>query len=94
MARSAAVGWQVDWTKLQEQGTASRVRPGVRDIVCGWLERLTDSASDLLAATAVLVEEATFNHLSRVAALDEMEAVAALDELISRQIFLEVDKGL
>jgi DNA-binding SARP family transcriptional activator len=93
-AASSAAGWQVDWAKLQEQGTAFRVWPGVREIVRGWLERLTDSASQLLAATAVLVEEATFNHLYRVANLDEMEAITALDELLSRQILLGADSGL
>lgn len=93
-AASAAGGWQVDWGKLQEQTTASHVWPGIREIVHGWLARLTDSASQLMAATAVLVEEATFNHLVHVANLDEMEAITALDELLSRQILLEADKGL
>ena len=93
-AASSAAGWQLDWARLQEQATTMRVWPGVREIVRGWLQRLTDSASQLLAATAVLVEEATFNHLYRVAGLDESEAITALDELLARQILLEADSGL
>ncbi|MFO7679129.1 MAG: BTAD domain-containing putative transcriptional regulator [Chloroflexota bacterium] len=93
-AASSAAGWQVDWAKLQEQATTMHIWPGVREIVRGWLQRLTDSASQLLAATAVLVEEASFNHLYRVAGLDESEAITALDELLARQILLEADSGL
>ncbi|MFZ1395461.1 MAG: AAA family ATPase, partial [Candidatus Promineifilaceae bacterium] len=93
-AASSADGWQVDWAKLQEQATTMHIWPGVREIVRGWLQRLTDSASQLLAATAVLVEEASFNHLYRVAGLDENEAITALDELLARQILLEADSKL
>lgn len=92
-ASSTAARWQVDWARLREQTTTMRVWPGVREIVCGWLARLTDPASNLLTATAVLVEEASFNHLYRVAGLDESEAITALDELLARQILLEADSG-
>ena len=91
---SAESGWQVDWGKLQEQGASSHIWLGVREIVRDWLERLTDSANRLLAATAVLAEKATFDHLYHVANLDEMEAITALDELLNRQILLETDKQL
>ena len=56
-AASSAAGWQVDWVKLQEQRTVSRVWPGVREIVRSWLARLSGPAGHLVEAAAVLVEE-------------------------------------
>ena len=86
-------GWQVDWSKLDVQALESdtRVLPGVHAIIQGWLERITAPAGNLLAAAAVLGQEASFDNLCRVAGLDEIQALAALDELLARQLLLEAD---
>ncbi len=91
---ASSIEWQVDWNRLQERTTAVGVWPGVREIVRSWLARLTVPAASVLEAAAVLVEEASFGNLLRVAALDEQEAVTALDELLNRQLLREADKGL
>jgi DNA-binding SARP family transcriptional activator/tetratricopeptide (TPR) repeat protein len=87
------IGWQVDWSKLDLQALESdtRVLPGVHAMVQGWLERLTAPAANLLAAAAVLGQDATFNNLCQVAGLDEIQALAALDELLTRQLLLEAE---
>jgi DNA-binding SARP family transcriptional activator len=90
-----SVAWQVDWSKLDEQGwgSGSRVLPGVREIIRGWLERITAPAGELLTAAAVLGQEASFDHLCRVAGLDEIRALTALDELLARGLLLEADEA-
>jgi DNA-binding SARP family transcriptional activator/predicted ATPase len=89
------IGWQVEWSKLDMQALESdtRVLPGVQAMIQGWLERLTAPAGNLLAAAAVLGQEATFDNLCRVAGLDEIQALAALDELLARQLLLEADES-
>jgi DNA-binding SARP family transcriptional activator/predicted ATPase len=87
--------WIVDWPKLDEQtrGSGSRVLPGVREIIRGWLDRVTAPAGELLTAAAVLGREASFDHLCRVAGLEEIQAVTALDELLTRGLLLEADEA-
>lgn len=68
--------------------------PGVREIIRGWLGRITASAGELLTAAAVLAQSASFDHLWRVAGLEEIEAMKALDELLSKQLLLEGDQTL
>jgi DNA-binding SARP family transcriptional activator/predicted ATPase len=88
-------GWQVDWPKFDAQSLASgtRVLPGAHAIIQGWLERISPSAGNLLAAAAVLGQEAKFDNLCRVAGLDVIQALAALDELLARQLLLEADEA-
>jgi len=85
--------WMVDWPKFNEQlpGSGSKVLPGVREIIQGWLQRISTPAGHLLAAAAVLGQEASFDHLSQVAGLEEMQTLTALDELLARQLLLEAD---
>jgi DNA-binding SARP family transcriptional activator/tetratricopeptide (TPR) repeat protein len=92
---TGAIGWQVDWSKLDMKTLESdiSVLPGVHAMIQGWLERLTAPAGNLLAAAAVLSQEATFDNLRRVASLDEIQALAALDELLGRQLLLEADEN-
>jgi DNA-binding SARP family transcriptional activator/tetratricopeptide (TPR) repeat protein len=84
-------GWQVNWSKLDVGALESdtRVLPGVHAIIQGWLERITAPAGNLLAAAAVLGQQATFDNLCRVTGLDEIQALAALDDLLARQLLLE-----
>ncbi len=90
---TTSAAWQVDWSKFDGQvlGSSGRVLPGVREIIRGWLGRITAPAGELLAAASVLAQAASFDHLCRVAGLEEIQAMAALDELLSRQLLLEAD---
>lgn len=85
--------WLVDWPKFSRQALRleSRVLPGVREIIRGWLNRITSPAGELLTAAAVLGQAASFDHLCRVAGLEEVQALTALDELLARQLLLEAD---
>jgi predicted ATPase/DNA-binding SARP family transcriptional activator len=85
--------WWVDWSKLDEQALESgtRVLPGVLDLIRGWLHRISPPAAELLAAAAILDQEASFDYLRRVAGLEETQMLSALDELLSRGLLLESD---
>jgi DNA-binding SARP family transcriptional activator/predicted ATPase len=89
-----SAAWQVDWPTLEEQGSWSRVLPGVQAIIRGWLGRISVPAGGLLAAASVLAQNASFDHLCRVAGLEENQAMAALDELLGQQLLLEGDEAL
>ncbi len=84
--------WRVDWSKFDQQAFESGVRvlPGVQEIIRGWLGRISAPAGELLAAAAVLGHDASFDNLCRVAELEEIQALTALDELLARQLLLEV----
>ena len=94
LPNTTSAAWQVDWPTLDERGSWSRVLPGVRDIVRGWLDGISAPAGEILAAASVLAQEASFDHLCHVAALEEIEVMTALDELLSRQLLLEADDAL
>jgi DNA-binding SARP family transcriptional activator/tetratricopeptide (TPR) repeat protein len=87
--------WRVDWSKFDEQmsGSSSKVSPGVQELIRSWLGRISAPASQLLTAAAVLGQEATFDHLSRVTGLDEIQTLNALDEVLARQLLLEADEA-
>ncbi len=88
-----STSWHVDWSRLDEQalGSGSRVLPGVQELIQGWLDRISGPASQLLTAAAVLGQEASFDRLCRVAGLEEIQALTPLDELLAKQLLLEVD---
>ncbi|MDT8305393.1 MAG: BTAD domain-containing putative transcriptional regulator [Anaerolineae bacterium] len=90
-----AATWHLDWQRLDQQSllTESRVLPGIQEIIRGWLERISGPAARLLAAAAVLGQDASFDRLGRVAGLQEMEALIALDELLARQLLLESNEA-
>ena len=77
----------------QALGSETRVLSGVQEIIRGWLDRISASAGDLLTAAAILGQEASFDHLCRVAGLEEIQALTALDELLARQLLLEPDEA-
>jgi len=91
LADTESRAWRVDWQKFNEQALDSslRVLPGVREIIQGWLERISKNAGALLSATAVLDQEASFDRLCRVAGIDEIQALPALDELLDRHLLVE-----
>jgi predicted ATPase/DNA-binding SARP family transcriptional activator len=86
--------WHIDWSKLDEQPLESGrlVLPEVRELIQGWLDRLSAPSSELLAAAAVLGQQASFDRLRRVAGLEETQALIALDELLNRQLLLETEE--
>jgi DNA-binding SARP family transcriptional activator/tetratricopeptide (TPR) repeat protein len=90
-----SAAWLVDWSKLDEQalGSGSRVLPGVREIIRGWLDRITAPAGELLTAVAVLGQATSFDNLCRVAGLEEVQALTALDELLARQLLVETEEA-
>jgi len=83
--------WQLDWSRFDAQRAESRVLAGIREIIQGWLTRLSARAVECLTATAVLAQEASFDNLCRVSGLEELQAVNALEELLNRQLLLETN---
>ena len=81
--------WQLNWSRFDAQRSASGISAGVRELIQGWLTRITAPASDLLMAAAVLAQAASFDNLCRVSGLDERQAVTALEELLKRQLLIE-----
>lgn len=88
-AGSAHVVWRLDWSLFDAQRAETRILVGLREIIQGWLTRISAAAAELLLATSVLAQAATFDHLCRVTGLEERQAVSALDELLKRQLLLE-----
>jgi DNA-binding SARP family transcriptional activator len=85
---------------LLEAGPAIRVvgelnslPTSVRDVVRGRLSSLSPSASELLAAGAVLGRGFGFGVLVAVAGLGETESLRGLDELIERHLLFEEGGG-
>ncbi len=88
--------WHIDGEKFDRemQKASGRIVPGVQHIIKGWLDHLTAAAGKLLAAAAVLAQESTFDQLCGVAEVEEVEALTALDELLGKQLLLEMDQGV
>ena len=86
--------WRVEWSKFDEQaaGSGSPLLPQVREIIRGWLDRISAPARELLTAAGVLGQEASFDLLCRVAGVEELQALDALDELQARQLLLEAEE--
>ena len=84
--------WQLDWSRFDRQRASSTLLNGVREIIQDWLTRISTPAAELLTATAVLAQEASFDHLCLVTELDERQTVSALDELLKHQLLLETEE--
>ncbi len=61
----------------------------VRQAILDRLARLTPTAKTLLTSAAVLGQEATFEQLCQVSAVDEMDGLEALEALVGRRLLLE-----
>ncbi len=81
--------WQLNWSRFDAQRSGSGISAGVRELIQGWLTRISGPARDLLTAAAVLAQAASFDNLCHVTGLDETQAVAALEELLRRQLLVE-----
>jgi DNA-binding SARP family transcriptional activator len=102
LSRSGQAAWRIDWSKFAERGasghfgrlSAGSVLHGVQEIIQGWLARIPPPAKELLTAVSVLAQQATFDHLCRVAGLGETQAIEALDDLLGKQLLQEADSAL
>ncbi|MDX1687361.1 MAG: AAA family ATPase [Candidatus Promineifilaceae bacterium] len=83
--------WRLDVSAIRERGNGdqSLIPPGVRELIRHRLARLTTGAFNLLAAAAVLGQEAPFRRLCRVAGQDEAAGLAAMDELTGARLLEE-----
>jgi DNA-binding SARP family transcriptional activator/tetratricopeptide (TPR) repeat protein len=64
--------------------------PAIRDVVLSRLEWLSQSASALLSAAAVIGRNCSFELLSQVSGTNELDSLNALDELLSARLILEI----
>jgi DNA-binding SARP family transcriptional activator len=78
---------------LRVGGELSSLPNSVREVVRRRLSRLSPSASELLAAAAVLGRSSGFGVLLAVARLGETESLRGLDELVGRHLLLEGGGG-
>lgn len=67
--------------------------PNVREVILARLDGLTETASMLLFAGAVIGRECSFERLCQIAHVDEMEGLAALEELLNNRLLLEMGPG-
>ncbi len=81
--------WQLNGSRFDAQRSESGILAGVREMIQGWLTRISATAGNLLMAAAVLAQSASFDNLCHVSGLDESQAVAALEELHKRQLLIE-----
>jgi DNA-binding SARP family transcriptional activator len=78
---------------LRVGGELSSLPNSVREVIKGRLSRLSPSASELLAAGAVLGRRFSFGVLLAVAGLGETEGLRGLDELVGRHLLVEEGDG-
>ena len=78
---------------LRAGGEPSSLPDSVRDVIRGRLYSLSQSASELLAAGAVLGRRFGFGVLLAVVGLEETECLRGLDELVWRNLLFEESGG-
>jgi DNA-binding SARP family transcriptional activator/Flp pilus assembly protein TadD len=78
---------------LRVGSESSNLPNSVREVVRRRLSRLSPSATELLAAGAVLGRRFGFGVLLAVAGLEEIECLRGLDELVGRHLLLEEGGG-
>jgi predicted ATPase len=88
--RLAEHQWVFEVDSEHGLGKAVRVPATVRAVIRSRLNRLSPHAFNLLVAGAVLEHQIMFEHLCRIANLDEDLGLSALDELVSSWLLLEV----
>jgi DNA-binding SARP family transcriptional activator/ABC-type cobalamin/Fe3+-siderophores transport system ATPase subunit len=71
---------------LLPESTRLPLAEGVRAMIAGRLDRLSDPARVLAAVAAVIGREFEFRLLHRVSALDEAQAAEGVEELIRRRV--------
>src|SRR5216683_1298246 len=87
-------GWTIDFTAAMEHEMVVRgfFPPSVREVIVARLDRLTPNAFALLVAGAVLDQGITFEHLCRVADLEEQDGLPALDEALHSHLLQESER--
>ncbi|GIV80637.1 MAG: transcriptional activator [Litorilinea sp.] len=86
-------GWAVDLPGLErwlhEHGNEKVTPAGMRRLILSRLTRLSEEARSLLIAAAVLGGECSYGHLCQMAGLEEMAALAGLEDLLAAQLLVE-----
>ena len=77
----------------EEQTRNELVPPSVRSMVLTRLTRLTSGARELVRASAVLGEQATWKLLRQMTELEEQVGFEALEEAIKRGLLREKEAG-
>jgi transcriptional regulator with XRE-family HTH domain/tetratricopeptide (TPR) repeat protein len=77
---------------LQRLQSAGRLPlpPNVRGVILARLAHLSEKASALLLAAAVIGRQCSYERLCQVARLDEFNSLSALEELLNSRLLLEV----
>lgn len=78
-------------TVLNQIEAESILPPNVRKAVLSRLAKLGATATDLLAAAAVLGRNCRFGEMCQVSGVDELAGLPALDVLLNGQLILETD---
>src|SRR5260370_889549 len=88
-------GWTIDFTAAMEHEMVVRgfFPPSVREVIVARLDRLTPNAFALLVAGAVLDQGITFEHLCRVADLEEQDGLPALDGALHSHLLQESQRA-
>jgi predicted ATPase len=84
--------WAVNFESAIQQISSQQplpMPPNVREVILTRLGRLSEIASALLTAGAVLGRAGSFERLCQVSGVEELEGLAALDELVKSQLLLE-----
>ncbi|MBK9603018.1 MAG: AAA family ATPase [Anaerolineales bacterium] len=74
---------------LKTMGSQS-LAPAIRDVVVSRLEWLSQSASSILAAAAVIGRNCSFERLCQISGIDVQDSLNALDELLLAHMILEI----
>jgi DNA-binding SARP family transcriptional activator len=84
--------WAVDFESAIQQISSQQQLPmpsNVREVILTRLGRLSETASALLVAGAVLGRACSFERLCQVSGVEELAGLAALAELVKSQLLLE-----
>jgi DNA-binding SARP family transcriptional activator len=88
--------WAVNFESAIQQITSQQplpMPPNVREVILTRVGRLSEIASALLTAGAVLGRACSFERLCQVSGIEELEGLAALDELVKSQLLSETTEA-
>jgi DNA-binding SARP family transcriptional activator/tetratricopeptide (TPR) repeat protein len=83
----------IEALRARLEGSATSASPTVRAVVAERVGSLTTAAHELLRAAAVLGRNFPFPFAAALASLRHPEAIAALEELLSRRLLQQVEYG-
>jgi DNA-binding SARP family transcriptional activator len=83
----------IEALRARLEGSATSASPTVRAVVAERVGSLTNAAQELLRAAAVLGRNFPFPFAAALASLRHPEAIAALEELLTRRLLQQVEYG-